>query len=55
MLYSLFTFGCVSDFQNKDFSPTLEVLSQADDWLINEGSQSILNYWFGMTRLRMVG
>ncbi|MEC8278732.1 MAG: hypothetical protein VX026_13525, partial [Myxococcota bacterium] len=42
MLYSLFTFGCVSEFQNKNFSPTLEVLSQADDWLINEGESIYL-------------
>ena len=38
-----FIFGCVSELQNKDFAPTLEVLSQADEWLINEGESIYLD------------
>ena len=36
-------FGCVSELQNKDFAPTLEVLSQEDEWLINEGESIYLD------------
>ena len=43
MLFSFFFFGCVSELQNKDFAPTLEVLSQEDEWLINEGESIYLD------------